>query len=47
MPMVDWPVDLTDFVIATTTVAGGYEFDGREIAPFDEAGARAFLKISR
>ncbi len=44
MPMVDWPVDLTDFVIATTTVAGGYEFDGREIAPFDEAGARAFFE---
>lgn len=44
MPMVDWPVDLTDFVIATTTVAGGYEFDGREIAPFDEVGARAFFE---
>ena len=44
MPMVDWPVDLTNFVIATTTVAGGYEFDGREIAPFDEAGARAFFE---
>lgn len=44
MPMVDWPEDLTDFVIATATVAGGYEFDGKEIAAFDEAAARTFFE---
>ncbi len=47
MPMVDWPEDLTDFVIATATVAGGYEFDGKEIAPFDEAAARTFFEKIR
>lgn len=42
--MVDWPEDLTNFVLATTTVAGGYEFDGKEIAPVDEDAARAFFE---
>ena len=36
-PFVDWPQDLTEAVCAASyLVAGGYEFDGREIAPLDE-----------
>lgn len=36
-PMVDWPTDLRDAVgHHTCLVRGGYEFDGRTIAPLDE-----------
>ena len=41
-PMVDWPQDLVDAVGgATYMVRGGYEFDGRPIAPFDEDAVRS------
>src|SRR5690606_6295758 len=37
-PMVDWPADLREAVgDLGYLVRGGYEFDGREIAPLDEA----------
>lgn len=36
-PLTDWPLDLVKAVGRhTTLVAGGYEFDGREIAALDE-----------
>ena len=36
-PFVDWPQELADAVCAASyLVAGGYEFDGREIATLDE-----------
>lgn len=36
-PMVDWPEDLVEMVGGHRyLVRGGYEFDGREIAPLDE-----------
>ena len=36
-PMVDWPADLRDEMGGHAwLVRGGYEFDGREIAPLDE-----------
>ena len=46
-PLTDWPDDLIGEVGRNThLVAGGYEFDGREIAPLDEQSvaeaARAF-----
>ena len=46
-PLTDWPDDLIAEVGRNThLVAGGYEFDGREIAPLDERSvaeaARAF-----
>ena len=38
-PMTDWPDDLaTTLGRHTFMVHGGHEFDGREIAPLDEAG---------
>lgn len=41
-PMIDWPQDLVDAIGgATYMVRGGYEFDGRPIAPFDEEAVRA------
>lgn len=43
-PMVDWPAPLRSFVKETITVAGGYEYDGKEISPLDEEALRAFFK---
>lgn len=38
-PMTDWPADLADVLGRHTyMLRGGHEFDGREIAPLDEAG---------
>ncbi len=40
-PLVDWPEDLRSLVgRASYIVAGGCEFDGREISPLDEAHLR-------
>jgi N-methylhydantoinase A/oxoprolinase/acetone carboxylase beta subunit len=40
-PLVDWPEDLRSLVArASYIVAGGFEFDGREISPLDEARLR-------
>lgn len=44
-PMTDWPADLADTLGRHTfMLRGGHEFDGREIAPLDEA---ALLEISQ
>ena len=48
-PLTDWPNDLISAVGQNTyLVAGGYEFDGREIAPLDELSvaeaSRAFRR---
>ena len=41
-PFIDWPQDLRDALGAHTyMLRGGYEFDGRLIAPLDEDGLRA------
>lgn len=41
-PMIDWPTDLRAAVDGQTCLlAGGYEYDGRLIAPLDEAAVRA------
>src|SRR6266516_4204560 len=40
-PLVDWPEDLRSLVAQSSyIVAGGFEFDGREISPLDEAHLR-------
>lgn len=40
-PLVDWPEDLRSLVAPSSyIVAGGFEFDGREISPLDEARLR-------
>ena len=43
-PMVDWAEDLKSLVVASAIIGGGFEHNGREIAPFDEAAARAFFE---
>ena len=50
-PLTDWPDDLINKISRNAyLVGGGYEFDGREIAPLDEKGvaaaARDFQKNS-
>ena len=43
-PMVDWAPDIAATCIADTIVGGGFEADGKRIAPFDEQAARAFFE---
>lgn len=44
-PFSGWPERLNDVVNgASEILGGGYEFDGREISPIDEAGVRATAK---
>lgn len=43
-PMFEWPADLTAVVSAgATVVAGGIEFDGRDLSPFDDEAVASFL----
>ncbi|HUC57346.1 MAG TPA: hydantoinase/oxoprolinase family protein [Streptosporangiaceae bacterium] len=43
-PMFEWPADLTAVVSAgAAIVAGGIEFDGRDLSPFDEDAVARFL----
>jgi N-methylhydantoinase A/oxoprolinase/acetone carboxylase beta subunit len=43
-PLFEWPADLTAVVAAgATVVAGGIEFDGRDLSPFDDDAVAAFL----
>lgn len=43
-PMTDWPEELRRNVVHAKMIGGGFEYDGKELAPFDEAGARAFFE---
>lgn len=43
-PMTDWAEDIKKAAVAETIIGGGFEHDGRELAPFDEAAARAFFE---
>ena len=40
-PMVDWAEDLKKIAVRTAVIGGGFEYDGKELAPFDETAARA------
>ena len=43
-PMFGWPADLTAVVSAgAVVVAGGIEFDGRDLSPFDDDAVAKFL----
>jgi N-methylhydantoinase A/oxoprolinase/acetone carboxylase beta subunit len=43
-PMFEWPADLVAVVSAgATVVAGGIEFDGRDLSPFDDEAVARFL----
>ena len=43
-PMVDWAEDLKAVAVETAVIGGGFEYDGKELAPFDAAAARAFFE---
>ncbi len=43
-PMVDWAEDLKRIAVATAVVGGGFEYDGKQLAPFDEEAARTFFE---
>lgn len=42
-PMADWPEELRRVCAEYAVIGGGFEYDGREIAPLDEAAARSFF----
>ena len=42
--MVDWAEDLKAVAVKTAVIGGGFEYDGKEIAPFDVAAATAFFE---
>jgi N-methylhydantoinase A/oxoprolinase/acetone carboxylase beta subunit len=42
-PMVDWADDLTSVVLEQEIIGGGFEYDGKELAEFDEKAAREFF----
>ena len=42
-PMVDWPEDIRFMCAKSAVIGGGFEYDGKELAPLDEDAARAFF----
>ena len=43
-PMVDWSDDIAAVAVDTAIIGGGFEFDGKRLADFDEAACRAFFE---
>lgn len=43
-PMVDWADDIRAVSVAETIIEGGFEYDGKRLAEFDEAACRAFFE---
>jgi N-methylhydantoinase A/oxoprolinase/acetone carboxylase beta subunit len=43
-PMVDWVPDLRNIAAEVAIIGGGFEHDGKEIAPLDEAETRLFFE---
>lgn len=43
-PMVDWPEDIRKVVADYIIIKGGFEYDGKEIAPLDVEAARSFFE---
>ena len=43
-PMVDWAEDLKGIAAASAVIGGGFEYDGKELAPLDTAAATAFFE---
>jgi len=42
-PMVDWAEDIQNVAVGSTVVGGGFEYDGKQLAPFDRDAATAFF----
>ena len=43
-PMVDWPEDIQFICEKSAVIGGGFEYDGKTLAPLDEPAARAFFE---
>lgn len=43
-PMVDWEEEIREIAVESVIIGGGFEYDGKELAAFDEAAARAFFE---
>ena len=43
LPMVDWAEDIQFICEKSAIINGGFEYDGKELAPLDEEAARAFF----
>lgn len=43
-PMVDWADDIAAICVGKTIIEGGFEYDGRRLAAFDEDACRAFFE---
>ena len=43
-PMVDWEEDIKKVAVGSTIIGGGFEYDGKELAPFDSNAARVFFE---
>ena len=42
-PMVDWAEDIQKVAVGSAIIGGGFEYDGKELAPFDVEAAKAFF----
>ena len=43
-PMVDWAEDIQKIAVGSTIIGGGFEYDGKELAPFDAEAAKAVFE---
>ena len=42
-PMVDWAEDIKKIAVGSAVIGGGFEYDGKQLAPLDESAAREFF----
>ncbi len=42
-PMVDWAEDIRKIAVGSTIIGGGFEYDGKQLAPLDVEAAKAFF----
>ena len=42
-PMVDWAEDIQKVAVGSAIIGGGFEYDGKQLAPFDAEAAKAFF----
>lgn len=43
-PMVDWADDISAVAVDSAIIGGGFEYDGKRLAAFDEAACRSFFE---
>ena len=42
-PMVDWAEDIQKVAVGSAIIGGGFEYDGKQLAPFDAEAAKTFF----